>query len=73
MFDCARNQGIELKDDAHGVVSSLKTCSFCGASRERGFAVVFEVNLYTTSNRVATFLTLWVEYASCCLPSVRAG
>ncbi|KAF8604496.1 HIT-like protein [Ceratobasidium sp. AG-I] len=42
MFDCTRNQGIELKDDTHGVVSSLKSCSFCGASQERGFAVVFE-------------------------------
>lgn len=48
MFDCARNQGIELKDDTHGAVLSLKSCTFCGASRERGFAVVFEVCLDIT-------------------------
>jgi hypothetical protein len=45
MFDCTRNQGIELKDDVHGPVSAIKSCAFCDASQERGFAVVFEVSL----------------------------
>jgi hypothetical protein len=45
MFDCTRNQGIELKDDSHGPIPSIKTCDFCDASQERGFAVVFEVRI----------------------------
>jgi hypothetical protein len=42
MFDCTRNQAIELKDDSHGI-STMKTCVFCDVRQELGFAVVSEV------------------------------